>query len=173
MGKFVIKQTNTGYTFSLKAGNGEIICVGGEVYNTLASCKNGCDSVHRNAPIANLEDQTVEGFTVEKNPKFELYTDKRASSVSASRLLTDKSSVQARAIPPSPPARTASRALERTPLTLLLLNPRNKHFKAAVQNAAVFFYSKTTQLRDVKSLLHFKKAAQCQRPWVAFLLSPC
>lgn len=77
MGKFVIKQTNTGYTFSLKAGNGEIICVGGEVYNTLASCKNGCDSVHRNAPIANLEDQTVEGFTVEKNPKFELYTDKK------------------------------------------------------------------------------------------------
>ena len=72
MGKFVIKQTNTGFTFSLKAGNGEIICVGGEVYNTLASCKNGCDSVHRNAPIANFEDQTEEGFAVEKNPKFEM-----------------------------------------------------------------------------------------------------
>lgn len=77
MGIFVIKQTNTGFTFSLKAGNGEIICVGGEVYNTLASCKNGCDSVHRNAPIANFEDQTEEGFAVEKNPKFEMYTDKK------------------------------------------------------------------------------------------------
>lgn len=77
MGKFVINQTNTGYTFSLKAGNGEIVCVGGEVYNTLASCKNGCDSVQRNAPVANFEDQTTEGFAVEKHPKFEMYTDKK------------------------------------------------------------------------------------------------
>ena len=29
-----------------------------------------------NAPIANLEDQTVEDFNVEKNPKFEIYNDK-------------------------------------------------------------------------------------------------
>ncbi|MBR4622301.1 MAG: YegP family protein [Ruminococcus sp.] len=77
MGKFVIKQTNTGYTFCLKAGNGENVAVGGEVYTTLASCKNGCDSVKRNAPVAALEDQTVEGFAVEKNPKFELYNDKK------------------------------------------------------------------------------------------------
>ena len=55
MGKFVIKKTNTGFTFSLKAGNGEIICIGGEVYNTLASCRNGCESVKKNAPTANIE----------------------------------------------------------------------------------------------------------------------
>lgn len=77
MGKFVINKTNTGYTYSLKAGNGEIIAVGGEVYNTLASVKNGIDSVKRNAPVANFEDQTEEGFEVQKNPKFELYTDKK------------------------------------------------------------------------------------------------
>lgn len=76
MGKFVIKKTNTGFTFSLKAGNGEIIAVGGEVYNTLASCKNGAESVAKNAPAANVEDQTVEGFEVQKHPKFEIYTDK-------------------------------------------------------------------------------------------------
>ena len=62
MGKFVIKKTNTGYTFSLKAGNGEIIATGGEVFNTLASCKNSIESVIKNAQIANFEDQTVEGY---------------------------------------------------------------------------------------------------------------
>ena len=76
MGKFVIKETNTGYTFSLKASNGEIIATGGEVYNTLASVKNGVESVSKNAPIANVEDQTVEGAQTENNPKFEIYTDK-------------------------------------------------------------------------------------------------
>ena len=30
----------------------------------------------KNAPIAAVEDQTVEGFEVLKHPKFELYTDK-------------------------------------------------------------------------------------------------
>lgn len=77
MGKFVIKKTNTGYTFSLKAGNGEIIATGGEVFNTLASCKNSIESVIKNAEVANFEDQTVEGYQEEKHPKFEMYTDKK------------------------------------------------------------------------------------------------
>ena len=76
MGKFVIKATKTGYTYSLKAGNGEVIAVGGEIYNTLASVKNGIESVIKNAPIANLEDQTVAGFEEQKHPKFEIYKDK-------------------------------------------------------------------------------------------------
>ena len=76
MGKFVIKQTKTGYTFSLKAGNGEVIATGGEVFNTLTSCKNSIESVIKNAQIANFEDQTVEGYAEEKNPKFEMYVDK-------------------------------------------------------------------------------------------------
>ena len=76
MGKFVIKATKTGFTFSLKAGNGEIVAIGGEVYNRLDSCKNGCESVKKNAPAANIEDQTVEGFASEKCPKFEIYKDK-------------------------------------------------------------------------------------------------
>ena len=76
MGKFIIKATKTGYTFSLKAGNGEIIATGGEVYNTLASVKNGIASVAKNAPVANLEDQTIEGFQSENTPKFEIYKDK-------------------------------------------------------------------------------------------------
>ncbi len=75
MGKFVIRNTNTGVKFDLKATNGEVIATS-EVYATLASCKKGIASVAKNAPIANVEDQTVEGFEKQKHPKFELYTDK-------------------------------------------------------------------------------------------------
>ena len=75
MGKYVIKETKTGFTFRLKAGNGEIIGVS-EVYTALASAKNGIASVAKNAPIAAVEDQTVEGFEKAKNPKFEIYNDK-------------------------------------------------------------------------------------------------
>lgn len=76
MGKFIIKETKIGFTFSLKAGNGEVIATGGEVYNSLASIKNGIASVAKNAPVANLEDQTVEGFEAQTHPKFEIYKDK-------------------------------------------------------------------------------------------------
>ncbi len=75
MGKFVIRETNTGVKFDLKAGNGEVIATS-EVYTTEAACMKGINSVQENAPKANIEDQTVEGFATEKHPKFEVYTDK-------------------------------------------------------------------------------------------------
>ena len=76
MGKFVIKQAKNGMMFNLKAGNGEIIATS-EVYTTLDACKNGIASVQKNAPIAAIEDQTKADFQTEKNPKFEVYADKR------------------------------------------------------------------------------------------------
>ena len=76
MGKFVIRKTNTGVKFDLKAGNGEVIATS-EVYTAEASCRNGIASVQKNAPVANLEDQTVEGYEVAKHPKFEVYADKK------------------------------------------------------------------------------------------------
>ncbi len=75
MGKFAIKKVKTGIKFNLKAGNGEIIATS-EVYSSESACKNGIESVRKNAPIAKLEDQTVEGFETLTNPKFEVYTDK-------------------------------------------------------------------------------------------------
>ena len=75
MGKFVIRKTNTGIKFDLKAGNGEVIATS-EVYTTEDACRNGVASVQKNAPVAAVEDQTVEGFAAEKHPKFEVYTDK-------------------------------------------------------------------------------------------------
>ncbi len=76
MGKFVIKPAKSGgFVFNLKAGNNEIIATS-EVYNTLDACKKGIESVKTNAPAAALEDQTVENFETQKNPKFEMYKDK-------------------------------------------------------------------------------------------------
>lgn len=75
MGKFVVKETATGVKFDLKAGNGQVIATS-EVYSSEAACLNGIESVKKNAPVAAVEDQTKEGFATEKNPKFEVYTDK-------------------------------------------------------------------------------------------------
>ena len=74
MGKFVVKEVKTGFKFDLKAGNGEIIATS-EVYTSEAACLNGVESVRKNAPIANLEDQTVENFETATHPKFEVYVD--------------------------------------------------------------------------------------------------
>ena len=75
MGKFVIRTVNTGIKFDLKATNGQVIATS-EVYEAKASCKNGIESVMKNAPIAGVEDQTAEGYEAVKHPKFEMYQDK-------------------------------------------------------------------------------------------------
>ena len=75
MGKFVIRNVASGIKFDLKATNGQVIATS-EVYETKAACENGIESVRKNAPIAAIEDQTVEGFETATNPKFELYADK-------------------------------------------------------------------------------------------------
>lgn len=75
MGKFVIRKTNTGIKFDLKAGNGEVIATS-EVYSSENACRKGIASVAKNAPIAGIEDQTVEGYKAVKHPKFEIYKDK-------------------------------------------------------------------------------------------------
>ena len=74
MGKFVVRKTNTGIKFDLKAGNGEVIATS-EVYTTEAACLNGIESVKKNC-VGEVEDQTVENVVVVKHPKFEVYLDK-------------------------------------------------------------------------------------------------
>ncbi len=75
MGKFTVKETKSGVKFDLRATNGQVIA-SSEIYSSEAACMNGIESVRKNASAANLEDQTVEGFVTEKNPKFEVYKDK-------------------------------------------------------------------------------------------------
>ena len=75
MGKFLIRKTETGIKFDLKAGNGEVIATS-QVYKSETSCMKGVASVQKNAVIAAVENQTVEGWEAQKHPKFEVYQDK-------------------------------------------------------------------------------------------------
>ena len=74
MGKFVVKETNTGFKFDLKATNGQVIATS-EVYTTKAACLKGIESVKKNC-VGGVEDQTVENYETVKHPKFEVYADK-------------------------------------------------------------------------------------------------
>lgn len=56
MGKFVIKKTNTGVKFDLKATNGQVIA-SSQVYKSDATCKSGIASVQKNAPDATITEE--------------------------------------------------------------------------------------------------------------------
>ncbi|MFG1796665.1 YegP family protein [Nocardia sp. NPDC049149] len=59
--KFEIYQDKANkYRFRLKAANGEIIAVG-EAYESKAACRNGIESIKKNAPIAEIVDQPMAG----------------------------------------------------------------------------------------------------------------
>ncbi|HCA19215.1 MAG TPA: hypothetical protein DEO40_00880 [Treponema sp.] len=75
MGKFVISSAKTGFKFNLLAGNGEIIATS-QVYKTKASCKVGIKSVIKNAGVE-IENQTEKDYEPLKNPKYEVYKDKK------------------------------------------------------------------------------------------------
>ena len=75
MSKFVIRTVNSGVKFDLKATNGQTILTS-EVYTTEAACRKGIESIMKNAPDANVENQTEEGYETLTHPKFEMYQDK-------------------------------------------------------------------------------------------------
>ena len=75
MSKFVIRNVSSGVKFDLKASNGEVILTS-EVYTTEAACRKGIESIMKNAPAANVENQTEEGYEALTHPKFEMYQDK-------------------------------------------------------------------------------------------------
>lgn len=75
MSKFVVQKVASGIKFNLLATNGQVIATS-EVYNSKAACIKGIASVRLNAPVAALENQTVEGWVPQGHPKFEMYTDK-------------------------------------------------------------------------------------------------
>lgn len=75
MGKFVVKEAKKGWMFNLKANNGQVIATS-ETYSSKSSCLNGVESVRKNSG-APVEDQTKEGFEKLKNPKYEVYKDKK------------------------------------------------------------------------------------------------
>ncbi|HUZ54996.1 MAG TPA: DUF1508 domain-containing protein [Streptosporangiaceae bacterium] len=57
--KFVLKKGSTGkFHFNLMATNGQVIATS-EAYEGRAAALNGIDSVKKNAPVAELDDQTA------------------------------------------------------------------------------------------------------------------
>ena len=75
MGKYVINlHEDKKCHFVLKSGNGEIILTS-QTYASKKSAVNGIASVAKNAPLAEVEDQT-KGDAKKPNPKFEVYEDK-------------------------------------------------------------------------------------------------
>ena len=74
-GKYIVKETASGIKFSLAAGNNQVIGVS-EIYSSRAALEKGIESVRKNAPCANVEDQTVELAETATCPKFEIYNDK-------------------------------------------------------------------------------------------------
>jgi uncharacterized protein YegP (UPF0339 family) len=58
MAKFEIYKDRKGeFRWKLLADNNQVIAVG-EGYKSKASCKNGIESVKKNAPKAKIDDQT-------------------------------------------------------------------------------------------------------------------
>jgi uncharacterized protein len=56
--KFVLKKGSTGkFSFTLVATNGQVIATS-EAYESKVSAVNGIESVKRNAPDAEIDDQT-------------------------------------------------------------------------------------------------------------------
>ena len=56
MGKFVVKTTDKGVHFVLKADNGEVIATS-QVYKSKDSCLKGIASVKKNAPEAEIVEE--------------------------------------------------------------------------------------------------------------------
>ena len=75
MAKFVVNPTKKkdGFFFNLVASNGVIIGTS-PTYRSSKSAQNGIESVRFNRN-ARIEDQTVAGYEVLTNPKYELYDD--------------------------------------------------------------------------------------------------
>jgi uncharacterized protein YegP (UPF0339 family) len=58
-GKFVLKKGSTGkFHFNLQAANGQVIATS-EAYESRSAAMNGIESVKKNAPDAEVDDQTA------------------------------------------------------------------------------------------------------------------
>jgi len=75
MSGFMIRKTDSGYSFNLTADNNKIVGTS-QVYSSKPACLKGIESVESNALHAPVEDQTAKDYTTEPNPKFEIFTDK-------------------------------------------------------------------------------------------------
>ena len=74
MGKFTVHKTATGFTFDLRAANGEVVAVS-EVYRTRAACEKGIQGIVKCAPTAPIADLASD-TPLPPNPRYEMFSDK-------------------------------------------------------------------------------------------------
>ena len=74
MAHFLIKPAKDGCKFDFISTNGHTVCTS-EVYKSLDGCKNGIESVKKNAALNKVEDLTEKGEAL-THPKFQIYEDK-------------------------------------------------------------------------------------------------
>lgn len=75
MGTYKVRNTVNGHMFSLYSADGNCLIVS-EIYSKLENCLSGIISFKKNA-IASIEDQTIENYQEVRNPKYEIYQDKK------------------------------------------------------------------------------------------------
>ena len=74
MGKFILRRTADGVKFILRAANNQIVVTSVPFFSE-PECIIGIRSVKRVCSGAYIEDQTMEVYAAEKNPKFEIFLD--------------------------------------------------------------------------------------------------
>ena len=71
MAHFLIKPAKDGCKFDFISTNGHTVCTS-EVYKSLDGCKNGIESVKKNAALNKVEDLTENGEAL-TNHKFQIF----------------------------------------------------------------------------------------------------
>lgn len=75
-GEFLVKKSKDDrYVFTLIARNGKVVAVS-QIYEAPKNALIGINSVITNAPIANIEDQTIKDYEELSFPKWEIYIDR-------------------------------------------------------------------------------------------------
>lgn len=75
-GKYVVKTGSSGlYRFNLYASNGRVVATS-RSFPSAQACLRGMEALRAACGTADLEDQSLAGYTGKTPPKFELYVDR-------------------------------------------------------------------------------------------------
>lgn len=89
-GKFVITQTKNGqFMFNLKASNGQIILTS-EMYTKKPACKNGIESVRKNAPL----DERFERLEANSGKPYFVLKAANSQVIGRSQMYSSKSTME-------------------------------------------------------------------------------
>jgi len=97
----IYKDKGSKFRFRLKAGNGEIIAVG-ESYPEKKSVLKGIASIQKNAPIAKIEDTTIEAEAKKPAKEKKSAAEKPAAKKTAAKKPAVKKAATKKSAEPKP-----------------------------------------------------------------------